>query len=376
VSVFGNVDHQGDRVLDGAFKADIEQKRKRQDPIPVVWSHQWGDPFAHIGFIEPQDMYEVYPDTLSDGAKAAGVTGGLYVKGKLDIDKPFAKQVYDLLKQRRVTEWSFAYDVIDEERAKDGANNLKMLRVHEVGPTLKGANSATDTLGVKSRLDIAADEQRTLRRIDEVIAFDNEVGMKMLADWVGMKKDEDEATTDTPDAGDAGDDAASTDADESAAPPDGDTAADPEGEKSIDETLAQLLEAAGIDGEKALLKPWHIAERDGKFCVIKDSDGSVVHCHETHEQAMRQMRALYASEPKDAPAHGEKIGRALSDKNAAAIRGVIDALQALLTEAAADAVDEALTVEPKADEQPDPPVDEIAHYKALLDALVMDQRQG
>lgn len=44
--------------------------------------------------------------------------------------------------------------------------------------------------------------------------------------------------------------------------------------------------------------PWKIEERDGKFCVIKESDGSVVHCHDTREQALAQQRALYASENK------------------------------------------------------------------------------
>lgn len=44
--------------------------------------------------------------------------------------------------------------------------------------------------------------------------------------------------------------------------------------------------------------PWKIEKRDDKFCVIKESDGSVVHCHDTREQALAQQRALYASENK------------------------------------------------------------------------------
>lgn len=43
--------------------------------------------------------------------------------------------------------------------------------------------------------------------------------------------------------------------------------------------------------------PWSIHERDGKFCVVKDADGSVVHCHPTREKALAQQRALYANEP-------------------------------------------------------------------------------
>jgi phage head maturation protease len=42
--------------------------------------------------------------------------------------------------------------------------------------------------------------------------------------------------------------------------------------------------------------PWHIAEREGKYCVIKDADGSTEKCHDTREEATRHMAALYANE--------------------------------------------------------------------------------
>lgn len=42
--------------------------------------------------------------------------------------------------------------------------------------------------------------------------------------------------------------------------------------------------------------PWHLEERDGKVCVIKDDDGHNQGCHETREEAVKQMRALYANE--------------------------------------------------------------------------------
>lgn len=43
--------------------------------------------------------------------------------------------------------------------------------------------------------------------------------------------------------------------------------------------------------------PWRIEQRDGKFCVIKESDGENEGCHETREEAVEQQRALYANEP-------------------------------------------------------------------------------
>lgn len=46
--------------------------------------------------------------------------------------------------------------------------------------------------------------------------------------------------------------------------------------------------------------PWHIETDNSEcddFAVVKDDDGAVEGCHETRNQAERQMAALYASEP-------------------------------------------------------------------------------
>src|SRR5687767_12302786 len=44
--------------------------------------------------------------------------------------------------------------------------------------------------------------------------------------------------------------------------------------------------------------PWHVEERDSRFCVIKDSDGENEGCHDSRAEAEAQMRALYANEPE------------------------------------------------------------------------------
>lgn len=151
VSVFGNVDYQGDRVMEGAFKGSIERWQEKGDPIPVIWSHDWANPHAHIGYVDPSSVEEA----ISDG-KGRNKTSGLKVSGQLDLDNPFAAQVYRLLKERRVKEFSFAYDVIRESPGRDKANELHELDIIEVGPTLKGANPSTELLNVKSQLEDAA----------------------------------------------------------------------------------------------------------------------------------------------------------------------------------------------------------------------------
>lgn len=47
--------------------------------------------------------------------------------------------------------------------------------------------------------------------------------------------------------------------------------------------------------------PWEVKKLEGKFCVYKKGESAPIHggagsCHDTREEAVRQMRALYASE--------------------------------------------------------------------------------
>lgn len=135
VSVFGNVDLVGDRVMPEAFDKSLERWNAKGDPIPVIWSHDAQNPFAHIGFV----------------TSAVRTPRGLQVSGKNDVEtNPFAAQAHQLLVDRRVTNWSFRYDVLREKRAKDGANELLELDLTEVGPTLKGANPETMTIAAKA----------------------------------------------------------------------------------------------------------------------------------------------------------------------------------------------------------------------------------
>lgn len=133
VSVFGNIDVDNDIVLPGAFADSLKSWEESGDPIPVIWSHMWNDPFAHIGKV----------------TEAVETKDGLQITGQLDVEKPFAAQVYDLMAERRIKEFSFAYDVIEADR-KGAIRELKKLNVWETGPTLKGANPETQLIGVKA----------------------------------------------------------------------------------------------------------------------------------------------------------------------------------------------------------------------------------
>lgn len=145
IAVFGNVDYQGDRIRSGAFAGSIARWASSGDPIPVVFSHQWNDLDAHVGeVVKAEELpagHADLPDELAD-------LGGLRVDFTLYAgpgEEP-ATRLAHRLDRRTIREFSFAYDVIAEEKADDGVNDLLELEILEVGPTLKGANPATQLL--------------------------------------------------------------------------------------------------------------------------------------------------------------------------------------------------------------------------------------
>lgn len=140
VAVFGNVDSQGDVIDPGAFTSTLAAWAAKGQPIPIVWSHMWEDPFAHLGGV----------------VKAEQTDAGLKISGALDLGNPTADQVYKLMKSGRVTQFSFVASSPEGgygfETLEDGTTvcHLKELDLIEVGPTLRGANVETALLSIKS----------------------------------------------------------------------------------------------------------------------------------------------------------------------------------------------------------------------------------
>jgi HK97 family phage prohead protease len=139
VSVFGNKDLGGDVVMPGAFADTLALWAAKGDPIPVIWSHDWDDPFAHIGYV----------------VEARETEKGLWVKAQVDLDSPFAVQVHRLLKGRRVTQFSFGYFADEVKWVEDPdtgrmSRELHRVTVFEVGPTLLGMNPDTDLISAAS----------------------------------------------------------------------------------------------------------------------------------------------------------------------------------------------------------------------------------
>lgn len=134
VSVFGNVDLAGDRVVPGAFADTVAAFNDGAKQIPVVWSHQTGSLDGFIGDVTALEETDQ----------------GLKATMQFDLGDKDSAKAYRLLKGGRVQQYSFAYRILDQRKGADGANELTKLDVFEVGPTFYGANPSTRTLDVKS----------------------------------------------------------------------------------------------------------------------------------------------------------------------------------------------------------------------------------
>lgn len=136
-SVFGNVDSYGDVVVKGAFAESLKEWAGSGLALPVLWGHNFADPDYNIGHV----------------VEAVEDERGLKVTAELDLESPKAAQVYRLLKAGRVSQMSFAFDVLDAamaERDGDDVYELRELKLYEVSVVPIGANQETEVLAVKA----------------------------------------------------------------------------------------------------------------------------------------------------------------------------------------------------------------------------------
>jgi HK97 family phage prohead protease len=139
VSVFGNVDSYGDRVMYGAFKDSLSRGLPK-----VVWQHDLKMPIGKTILAEEIPAGDSrLPDHLIDN-------GALYVKGLLNLKTTQGRDAFEHIKFGSVDEYSFGYEEIETTPASDGAKELNKLEIIEWSPVTIGANPLTMTAGVKS----------------------------------------------------------------------------------------------------------------------------------------------------------------------------------------------------------------------------------
>lgn len=142
-STFTTKDSYGDVMHRNAFDADNERWNSRSDAVqPLLWNHDTKDPKNNIG--------EIITRSSDDH--------GWLVHGKFDLDTSTGAHVHRLVKGRRVTMLSFAYDEQDSQPIKADPKFgdhllVKQVLTHEVSVTPYGANRDTTFLGVKAACD-------------------------------------------------------------------------------------------------------------------------------------------------------------------------------------------------------------------------------
>lgn len=133
VSVFGNVDIQGDVVVPGAFARTLAEWG--DDPIPVLWTHQFYDMGAFIGKATAEETDE----------------GLLFHAEYLDVEA--GQLARKLMVEGLVTEFSWSGRIREGrwvEKEDDVWYEIVDVDLWEAGPCFKGANSETRLLSVKT----------------------------------------------------------------------------------------------------------------------------------------------------------------------------------------------------------------------------------
>lgn len=128
-SVFGNIDHDEDVIVPGAFTKSLEKRRPK-----FIADHNW-----------------------SVGAKLGKVLSsnetpeGLEITVEFGLHNPLAKQVYEDFKFDPEQEFSIGFTIPKGgSEFKNGVRYIKSAELYEVSNVLVGANPATRLVGVKS----------------------------------------------------------------------------------------------------------------------------------------------------------------------------------------------------------------------------------
>jgi HK97 family phage prohead protease len=198
VAVFDNIDSYGDRIRSGAFTRTLDERGLP----PIVWSHDWLTP--PIGA------------SLDAGERSASgdLPAGLWVKGRLLVyqtagaDHAVARQVWAAMTaaggdgRPPLKEFSFGFrtrkaqwveedpDTLPADAQWTGGEirDLLDLDLYEVGPTLVGANPATELIAAKAALlearrhGLTSDDVRTLFGNDKKERDDDPAGGGRKAD--------------------------------------------------------------------------------------------------------------------------------------------------------------------------------------------------
>lgn len=139
-SVFDTIDSYGDVVRRGAFTDTLAEWKSSGNVLPLLYGHDFYDPWSNIGSV----------------TEATEDDHGLKITATFDMDNDKAAQVYKLVKEKRLSQMSFAFNVLEGGWADvDGTEvyEIRKLKLHEVSVVPIGANPDTEILDAKAPAD-------------------------------------------------------------------------------------------------------------------------------------------------------------------------------------------------------------------------------
>lgn len=129
-SIFGNVDNGGDKVMPGAFVEGLAKARQTGRKVKMLWQHN------------PDQPIGVWED-LAEDAK------GLWVKGRLVMEVPRAKEAHALMKAGAIGGLSIGY----RTKASEPDGNVRLLKsldLYEISPVTFPMNERAKLSSVKA----------------------------------------------------------------------------------------------------------------------------------------------------------------------------------------------------------------------------------
>lgn len=208
-------DAYGDIIKQGAFADTLKAWEETGKPIPLLYGHSTDDPAYNIGKVV---------EAHEDGK-------GLYVVAEFDEENEKAQYVRKLVKEGRLWQFSFAYEVLDggSVELEDGteAYELRKMNLFEVSLVQIPANQRAVVTGVKEApaedvvelkeatigMNIAEPEEKSGRRNSKADADElrriREMAYSIATTVDGLLADEqedtetDEAKAEEPDAANA-----------------------------------------------------------------------------------------------------------------------------------------------------------------------------
>jgi len=138
VATWDTIDSFGTRFKKGAFRKTMQERLAKGD-IKILWQHKIDEPIGYV------------LDAREDET-------GLLINGKLDIGVPRADQARLQMASGTINQMSFGFDIIKQQKAKDGFIDISEVRWWEASPVTFAANPETSIVNVRSAFMVKDNE--------------------------------------------------------------------------------------------------------------------------------------------------------------------------------------------------------------------------